>query len=89
MAKNWYPMINYDNCIECGECVDMCPNGVYDKEKSPVPNVIFTDGCVAGCKGCGDKCPAQAITYFGDDGSMSECAGTSCECGGTCGCSCC
>jgi len=25
-------MINYENCVECGACLDKCKNGVYDKE---------------------------------------------------------
>jgi len=32
VSKKWYPMINYENCVECGACLDKCKNGVYDKE---------------------------------------------------------
>ncbi len=80
MAKAWYPMINYENCIECGVCVDMCSHGVYDKVKSPRPVVIYPDGCVQGCKGCGSQCPADAIEYFGDT-EGSAVGGCGCGCG--------
>lgn len=85
MAAAWYPMINYEKCIECGACVDMCPNGVYDKEKHPRPAVVFPGGCVQGCKGCGSQCPSGAIEYFGDTGGNAEGCGCDCGCGGNCG----
>lgn len=81
MSKNWYPMINYDLCAQCGACVDMCKHGVYNKDKAPQPVVIYPEGCIEGCKGCGNLCPNGAIEYFGD---VSE----ACDCGGSCGCSC-
>ena len=67
MAKNWYPVTDILTCIECGRCVDMCAHGVYDKSKAPVPLVVYPDGCVDHCHGCGNKCPVGAITYVGDD----------------------
>ena len=48
MAKAWYPMINYEKCIECGTCVKFCQHGVYDKQKGPRPVVIYPEGCGAG-----------------------------------------
>ena len=88
MAKAWYPMINYENCVECGACVDMCAHGVYDKAKAPRPVVVNPEGCIQGCKGCGSQCPAEAIEYFGDTGSESEGCGcdSGCGCGGGCSC---
>lgn len=84
MSKNWYPVINYEKCIECGNCVDMCPHGVYNKEKSPRPVVIYTEGCIEGCHGCGSNCPAEAIEYFGDRELSAVVYGEGCGCG--CGC---
>lgn len=78
MAKNWYPMINEETCLECGSCVKKCTHGVYNKS-SQKPVVIYTDGCVDGCHGCGNLCPADAIVYFGD--TKQE---TTCDCGGNC-----
>ncbi|WKY43768.1 4Fe-4S binding protein [Eubacteriaceae bacterium ES2] len=78
MAKGWYPVINEENCVECGSCVGKCTHGVYDKS-SQKPIVIYTDGCVDGCHGCQNLCPADAIEYFGDTG-----VATTCDCGGNC-----
>ena len=70
-------MINYENCIECGSCFDMCQHGVYKKEDSK-PIVVYPEGCVEGCQ---SQCPAEAITYFGDNGEK-ESGGCGC---GSCG----
>lgn len=68
MSKKWYPVINFENCIECGACVDKCTHGVYEKGTNK-PNVIYPEGCVEGCHGCQNLCPANAIEYVGDNGT--------------------
>ena len=87
MSKLWYPVINESECVSCGACVEKCRNGVYDKSKAPKPVVIFPEGCVDGCHGCGNLCPSQAIQYFGDSKDASNCeCGCDCSCeGGNCG----
>ncbi len=92
MAKKWYPVIDILSCVECGTCVEFCPHGVYDKQKSPVPVVIYPDGCIDHCHGCGNKCPQGAISYVGENTGWTppalkgkEAAESDCGCG--CGCS--
>ena len=58
-AKNWYPVIDILTCMECGTCVNFCPHGVYDKQKSPVPVVVNPDGCIDHCHGCQKKGTAR------------------------------
>lgn len=67
MSKNWYPVINYEKCTECGTCTNKCKKGVYDLEKLPTPVVVNPDGCVDGCHGCGNLCLVQAISYIGEE----------------------
>ena len=82
MSLKWYPVIDYVTCIECGTCSDFCKHGVYDKSKSPVPLVVYPEGCVDQCHGCQNKCPVNAISYVGDtNGSKPQ---SSCDCGGNC-----
>ena len=78
MSKTWYPIISYELCITCGSCVNKCTHGVYNKAKAPRPVVVFPEGCVQGCHGCGRLCPVQAIDYFGES---SE-ARLACSCDG-------
>lgn len=67
MTKTWYPVIDYITCIECGECIVDCPHDVYDTDKAPSPVVKNPEKCVDHCHGCGNLCPAGAITYVGED----------------------
>jgi NAD-dependent dihydropyrimidine dehydrogenase PreA subunit len=89
MSKSWYPVINYELCAQCGACVEKCSHGVYNKAKAPRPVVVFPEGCVQGCHGCGNLCPNGAIEYFGDikEADMESCG---CGCGSDssqdCGC---
>ncbi len=72
MSKNWYPIIDYEKCIGCMSCHDMCQHGVYKTEgQNEKPKVVYGNGCVYGCHGCKKKCPADAIRYLGDDGTQN------------------
>ncbi|MEG1255090.1 4Fe-4S dicluster domain-containing protein [Clostridium sp.] len=84
MSKTWYPVIDYEKCIECGACTDKCKHGVYDLEKAPMPVVNTPESCIHGCHGCGNLCPTGAIEYLGNNGAESiNCC---CSCGDTGGC---
>lgn len=76
MSKNWYPIIDVENCSECGSCIEKCSHGVYD-ENSSFPKVIYPEGCIEGCTGCQSLCPSDAISYFGDSQVKEKC---SCGC---------
>ncbi len=66
MSKTWYPMINYSKCKGCLVCYEMCMMNVYILNNDKFPVVVYGEGCLHGCKGCGDECPEKAIVYFGD-----------------------
>lgn len=71
MSKNWYPVIDYDKCIGCMACNNMCKHGVYKPdEQSNKPKVVYGNGCVQGCHGCERQCPVGAIHYYGDNGTL-------------------
>lgn len=66
MSLQWYPVIDQLLCVKCGTCSNFCPHGVYNKSESPVPVVVYPQGCINRCHRCADKCPVHAISYFGD-----------------------
>lgn len=82
MSKNWYPVIDYTKCNYCGKCMENCKFGVYDGNDYPKPTVIYPEGCIEGCNGCGNLCPKGAITY--KDTRNTGCCGSSCNCEGGC-----
>ena len=80
MSKTWYPVLNYEKCIECGTCFSKCPNGVFRLEYTR-PIVVNTENCTEGCHGCGNLCPSEAIEYIGDVGDTPK---GDCSCSGCC-----
>nr|WP_262358996.1 MULTISPECIES: 4Fe-4S binding protein [Enorma] len=59
-----HPVIEADECIACGVCVDDCPQGVL--ELQDVATVVDEDSCI-GCGVCLDGCPSGAITEIAED----------------------
>lgn len=65
MSTTWYPVIDQTKCTGCLTCFNKCKQGVYALDANDYPKVIYPEGCVTGCHGCGNLCPENAITYFG------------------------
>ena len=53
--------IDLEKCEGCGDCVDVCPSGVYELQngKSVVVNM---DECIE-CCACLEGCPQGAISH--------------------------
>lgn len=53
------PVVDHEKCTGCGECVDICPDEVYElqNEKS-VP--VHAEDCT-GCESCVEVCEQEAI----------------------------
>ncbi len=60
-----HPIIETDNCIGCGFCVDACPMGVLEV-KDNVATVVDEDSCIA-CGACMGACSTGAITDIAED----------------------
>ncbi len=58
------PIIDADECIACGVCVDACPSGVLDL--GDIAEVVDEDNCIA-CGACLDACPSGAIIEISED----------------------
>jgi NAD-dependent dihydropyrimidine dehydrogenase PreA subunit len=52
--------VDSEKCIGCGECVDICPEDVYElQDEKSVP--VNEEDCV-GCESCVEVCEQDAIT---------------------------
>lgn len=73
MSLTWYPVIDTEKCDGCLSCFKKCKKGVY-KVENDRPVVVYPEGCVTGCHGCGNLCPQGAITYFGEAPAVKCCS---------------
>lgn len=59
----WFPTIDHEKCIQCGQCVAFCSHGTYETNESGQPVVKNPYHCVVACSGCKPQCPAEAISF--------------------------
>ena len=61
---SWAPRIDEDLCVGCGECMDVCPNGVFIlQEEKGVVEIAEPLNCVVLCDKCASFCPVGAISF--------------------------
>ena len=61
--RRWYPVIDFDRCTNCMECVDFCLFGVYGIDQRESILVEQPDNCRKGCPACSRVCPENAIMF--------------------------
>jgi len=54
------PTIDLNKCEGCGNCIEVCPAGVYEIAGDEA-NAARPDDCLD-CGACAEECPVQAIT---------------------------
>lgn len=59
------PEIDYEKCVVCGDCVEVCPGQVFVLEGNKV-NVVYPEECIE-CRACEDTCPVKAILLTDSD----------------------
>jgi len=60
----WAPHIDEDTCIGCGDCLEMCANGVFLLDDAAGKmRVAQPDNCVVLCDKCAAMCNEDAITF--------------------------
>lgn len=62
-SRRWYPVIDFDRCTNCMECVDFCLFGVYGVDHGENILVEQPDNCRKGCPACSRVCPENAIIF--------------------------
>ncbi|WP_145292505.1 4Fe-4S dicluster domain-containing protein [Crateriforma conspicua] len=61
--RRWYPVIDFDRCTNCMECIDFCLFGVYGVDGAETILVEQPDNCRKGCPACSRVCPENAIIF--------------------------
>lgn len=59
----WFPVIDYDRCKNCMQCLNFCLFGVYGLDEKGKVQVINPAGCKTNCPACARLCPQTAIIF--------------------------
>jgi len=61
--KPWFPVIDYDRCTNCMQCLSFCLFGVYGVDDNGHIQVQNNDACKTNCPACSRVCPEVAIMF--------------------------
>ncbi len=61
--KPWFPVIDFDRCTNCMQCLSFCLFDVYGVSKSGQIQVQNHDNCKTDCPACSRVCPEVAILF--------------------------
>lgn len=59
----WFPVIDYDRCKNCKQCLSFCLFGVYGLDAEGRVSVVNPQGCKNNCPACARICPDVAIIF--------------------------
>lgn len=61
--KPWFPVIDYDRCTNCMQCLSFCLFDVYGVSDDNTIQVQNNDNCKTNCPACSRVCPEVAIMF--------------------------
>ncbi|MBI1371632.1 MAG: ferredoxin family protein [Phycisphaera sp.] len=61
--KPWFPVIDYDRCTNCMQCLSFCLFDVYGVDAANQIQVQHNDNCKTDCPACSRVCPEVAIMF--------------------------
>lgn len=61
--KPWFPVIDYDRCTNCMQCMSFCLFDVYGVSKEGQIRVQNQNNCKTDCPACSRVCPEVAILF--------------------------
>lgn len=61
--KPWFPVIDYDRCTNCMQCLTFCLFDVYGVNKDKKIEVRNPTNCKTDCPACSRVCPEVAILF--------------------------
>jgi len=60
--KPWFPVIDYDRCTNCMQCLSFCLFDVYGVQDKKI-RVLNQSNCKTDCPACSRVCPEVAILF--------------------------
>jgi 2-oxoisovalerate ferredoxin oxidoreductase delta subunit len=62
--RNIRPVVDLENCIQCGICWKFCPDiSIYIENEFPYVNYDYCKGCGI----CAEECPAKCIAMVEEE----------------------
>ncbi len=61
--KPWFPVIDYDRCTHCMQCLSFCLFGVFCVDEGGRIQVHSQANCKTDCPACARVCPELAILF--------------------------
>ena len=61
--KPWFPVIDYDRCTNCMQCLSFCLFGVYGLDEQHRIQAQNHENCKTNCPACSRVCPEAAIMF--------------------------
>lgn len=59
----WFPVIDYQRCTNCQQCLGFCLFGVYALSPAGQVTVLNPQSCKTNCPACARICPEAAIIF--------------------------
>lgn len=61
--KPWFPVLDYDRCTNCMQCLSFCLFNVYGVDDDNQIQAQNHDNCKTNCPACSRVCPEAAIMF--------------------------
>jgi len=59
----WFPVIDRERCTDCGQCLEFCLFGVFERAEDGTIAVARPENCKTNCPACARVCPSVAIIF--------------------------
>jgi pyruvate formate lyase activating enzyme len=78
MSSEFQVMCLADQCVSCGRCVNVCPNGVHTMlsvANGQTQHQVNRGAACIGCGACAQSCPGKALRIAGREMTVDEVVG--------------
>ncbi|MGK0598848.1 choline TMA-lyase-activating enzyme [Yokenella regensburgei] len=74
LESQYQVMFSRDKCIDCGDCVSVCPAGVHQRREvnGELKHIVDREKTCIGCRKCEQICTRSALDIVGKEVTVSE-----------------